>query len=279
MRLNSSRTLQIAFLLIFVVSLVLLALSGYISPITGAVISPIIQAQTWISQRFLAIQTLLNTPADTTRLRQQNAELEAENARLQIQIIELQQQVTETQVLATLLSYARARAENRYIAASVIQYDTSPFMHYVVINRGSDDGLRRGMPVVTDKGLVGQISAVIAGAARIQLITDPGSSVNVRLQTSGEDAVLKGSLTSDLSLDMIPQSATVQLGDLVITSGLGGNYPPNLVVGQLTSVRKRDFELFQTATLQPAVDFRSLQIVLIITNFQPVDIGPLIPSP
>lgn len=279
MRLTSGRTFQVGFITLLIFGLVLLALSGYLSPIIQGVFSPLIQLQTWIAQRYQAIQLLVNTPSDTAQLRQRNAELESENARLRIQVIELQQQVAEAQVLASLLSYARSRPENRYIAASVIQFDTSPFLHYVVINRGSDDGLRRGMPVVTDQGLVGRISAVIAGAARVQLITDPESTVNVRLQTTGESAILKGSITGDLTLEMIPQSAQVQSGDLVVTSGLGGNYPPNLVVGQITSVRKRDFELFQTATVQSAVDFKSLDIVLVITNFRPVDIGPLIPTP
>jgi len=277
MRLLSARTLQIVVLLIFVVGLIVLALSGYLSPITRIVLAPFIELQTWVSQRYQAVQTFINTPADTAKLLQRNAELEAENARLQIQVIELQQQVIEAQVLATLLDYARTRAENRYIAAAVIQYDTSPFLHYVVINRGSDDGVRRGMPVVTDQGLVGQISSVTSGAARVQLITDPASAVNVRLQATGENAILQGTLTSDLTIEMIPQNADVTAGDLVVTSSLGGNYPPNLVIGQLINIRKRDFDLFQSATLQPSVDFRSLEIVLVISNFQPINTNPLIP--
>jgi len=276
MRLLSARTLQIGIISIIALSLIILALSGFLAPVTRVIMSPFIQAQTWVSQRYQAFQTFFNTPADTARLLQRNAELEAENARLQIQVIELQQQVIEAQVLATLLDYARTRAENRYVAAAVIQYDTSPFMHYIVINRGSDDGVRKGMPVVTDQGLVGQVSSVTAGAARIQLITDPASAVNVRLQKTGENAILRGTLTSDLVVEMIPQSATIQAGDLVVTSSLGGNYPPNIVAGQINIVRKRDFDLFQSATLQPAVYFKSLEIVLVITHFQPVDISPLI---
>jgi rod shape-determining protein MreC len=70
----------------------------------------------------------------------------------------------------------------------------------------------------------------------------------------------------------------VEDGDVVITSGLGGGYPPDLIVGQVLNVRKRDYELFQQATVQPAVDFARLEIVLVITNFRPVDIGPLVPA-
>jgi rod shape-determining protein MreC len=133
------------------------------------------------------------------------------------------------------------------------------------------------MPVITQKGLVGSISAVTAGAARVQLINDPGSSINVILQQSDIEAVLNGQITGEIELDMINQNATIQPGDLVMTSGLGGNYPANLVIGQVMTIKNE--ALFQTASVQPAVDFSQLEIVLIITNFQPVDISPLVPTP
>ena len=78
---------------------------------------------------------------------------------------------------------------------------------------------------------------------------------------------------------MLPQSASIQVGDLVLTSGLGGNYPANILIGQVASVRKRETDLFQSASVQPVVDFSALQILLVITNFTPVDIAPLIPTP
>jgi rod shape-determining protein MreC len=76
---------------------------------------------------------------------------------------------------------------------------------------------------------------------------------------------------------MISQEVNIEPGDVVLTSGLGGGYPPDLILGQVLTVRKRDFELFQQATVQPAVDFARLEIVLVITNFRPVDIEPLTP--
>ena len=87
----------------------------------------------------------------------------------------------------------------------MIGRDPSPFLHYVIINRGSNDGILRGMPVVTDQGLVGRVDAVIADAARVQLITDPASNVNVRLQNAETEASLVGSVTGDVTLDLIPQ--------------------------------------------------------------------------
>ena len=111
---------------------------------------------------------------------------------------------------------------------------------------------------------------------RVQLVTDSASSVNVRLPASGTEAMLIGSITGDLSLDMIPQDASVQVGDVVLTSGLGGGYPPNLLVGQVVGVRKLESELFQQASIQPNVDYNQLQFVLVIVNFKPVDITPLL---
>jgi rod shape-determining protein MreC len=227
----------------------------------------------------MALVDFLTVPRDVASLRQQNSELQAEVARLQTQVIDLQQRVTETNILSALVNFARANPAYTYKAAAVIGRDPSPFLRYVIINTGSNDGIRSGMPVVTDQGLAGRVDAVLAEAARVQLITDPASVVNVRLQASNTDAQLVGSVTGDLSLDMISQDATVQVGDVVLTSGLGGGYPPNLLVGQVVSVRKLPTELFQQAALQPNVDFNRLQFVLVITNFNPVDITPLLATP
>lgn len=277
MKSTSPRSSQAIVLTLVVVGLIALALGGYLTPLTRLVINPFVSVQTWIAVRYQTIRDLVTSPSDITRLRERNTELEAEVARLEAQVIELQGQVQEVQVLSALLDFARAHPENEYRAATVIGYDTSPFLKYVIINRGSDDDLRRGMPVVTYQGLVGRVAAVTAGAARVQLITDTASQINVRIQPSQAEAVVNGQVTGDVTLENIPQDATVQPGDLILTSGLGGNYPPNIIIGQITGVRKRDYDLFQTASVQLVVDYSHLEIVLVIINFNPVDITPLIP--
>ena len=194
-------------------------------------------------------------------------------------MIELQQRVNETEILAALVDFSRSNPESTYKAAAVIGRDPSPFLHYIIINRGSNDDIRRGMPVVTNQGLVGRVDAVIADAARVQLITDPASAVNTYLQNADTTAMALGSVTGDVSLNMISQDAIVQPGDLALTSGLGGGYPADIPIGQVITLRSLEYELFQLATLQPAVDFTRLSIVLVITNFRPVDITPLEPLP
>jgi rod shape-determining protein MreC len=276
---NFTRSFQTAALALLVIGILLLALSGFLTPISRVVFSPFISAQTWIASRYLAVRDFLTAPRDVARLTQLNAQLEAEVARLQSQIIDLQQQNSELQILSALLDFARTHSDNEYLTAAVIGRDISPFLHYIIINRGSDDGLRRGMPVVSSQGLVGRVAAVTSDGARVQLITDPDSAINVRIQPSGAEALLLGSLTGDLTIEAIPQDASVQPGDLVLTSGLGGNYPPDILIGQISSIRQRPVELFQSATIQPVVDFSELEIVLVIVNFKPVNISPLIPAP
>jgi rod shape-determining protein MreC len=279
MKPNLPRSLQTIVIILVTVGLMALALGGYFSPVTTWFTRVTVNTQMWVSSRYLAVVDFLTVPRDVASLRQRNGELEAEVARLQAQVIDLQQQVTETNILSALVDFARANPEFSYKAASVIGRDPSPFLHYVIINVGSNEGVLPGMPVVTNKGLVGRVDAVIAEAARLQLVTDAASAINVRMQASTTEAMLIGSTTSDLTIEMIPQDANIQVGDVVLTSGLGGNYPANILVGQVVSVRKMQSELFQQAAIQPNVDYNQLQFVLVITNFKPVDITPLIGTP
>jgi len=273
-----SRTLQTTIIFLIVGGILALAFGGFFSPVSNQFTGGLVSIQEWFATRSQAIQEFLAAPRDIVSLRTRNAELEAQVSQLQTQVIDLQQRVNETEILAALVDFSRANPESSYKAASVIGRDPSPFLHYVIINRGSNDGIERGMPVVTNEGLVGRIDAVIADAARVQLITDPASSVNIHLKNANTDALLIGSVTGDVSLDLISQDVTVDSGDLILTSGLGGGFPADLIVGQVINVRKLPAELFQQATIQPAVDFSRLQIVLIITNFRAIDTAPLAPT-
>ncbi len=279
MNTRSSSALSWVILGLMVAGVLLLALGGYLAPLTRLLGQPAVAAQTWVATRVQAVRSLLTAPRDVQALRQRNAELEAQVAQLEGQILSMQQQLAQMEVLSALLDFSRAHPENRYMAAQVIGRDPSPFLRYILINRGSDDGLRRGMPVVSAEGLVGRVAAVTANAARVQLITDPSTRINVKVQPSGAEGLVLGSITGEISLDQVSLEAHIQPGDVVVTSGLGGLFPPNIVIGQITGVRRLEFELFQRASVQPVVNFSRLEIVLVITNFRPVDVSPLLPTP
>jgi len=278
MKSTPARKWQTIAVVLIIVGVFLLALSGYLAPALESALNPLVSVQQWLSSRYLAVVEFLTVPRDVASLRQRNAELEEQNAQLETQIIDLQSQLREAEVLYALLDFARSRPENVYKAAAVIGRDPSPFLHYVIIDRGSDDGLRYGMPVVTAQGLVGRIAAVTSSASRVQLITDPASIVNVRLKTGQSEVQLVGSITGDLTLEMVPQDINLAAGDLVLTSGIGGTFPADILIGQVISTRKIETDIFQTASVQSAVDFPNLRAVLVITNFRPVEITPLLPT-
>ncbi len=210
-------------------------------------------------------------------LREENMVLRNEVAQLQSEIIALQENLAQAEILYTLLDFARNNPDHQYVAATVIGREISPYLQYIVIDKGSNDGIRFGMPVVTQQGLVGRIDAVISDAARIQLITDAGSVVNVRLKNANVEGQVRGSITGEVSLDMVPIDSKVDIGEVILTSGLGGTYPPNIFVGQVLSLQSRQNALFQTGSVQAIVDFSTLGAVLVITNFDAVDISPLVP--
>lgn len=270
------QSLRIIAISLAAIGILALALSGTFTALSRWVTTPITAVQTWVSRQYQGIENFLSASQDIQAIRQQNTALEAENARMQAQIVELQQQLVEFEILSALLEFARANPEYQYIGASIIGRDPSPFLNYIIINRGADDGLRRGMPVVTQNGLAGRVVQVTASAARVSLISDPITRINVRIEPSRASGVLLGSITGDLTLEQIPQDADVNPGNLILTSGLGGTYPANIIVGQVTSVRSRENALFQSASVQPVTDFSDLSIVLVITNFEPVDFSPLL---
>jgi rod shape-determining protein MreC len=111
--------------------------------------------------------------------------------------------------------------------------------------------------------------AVSPHAAQVQLLTDPGSAINARLGASRADGVVEGQLTGYLRMKWLEQDIPISENELVMTSGLGGNFPPDLVIGRVTQFEQSASELFQEAEVRPAVDFDRLEIVLIITDFQP----------
>ena len=276
-KLFTPKNLRNLIIILVVVGVLFLAISGYLTPLFSFSVSPFISAQSWLSQRYLAFNDFFNSPHDMATLRAENARLESEVAMLQSEVVALQENLAQSDILYTLLDFARTNPEHEYVAATVIGREISPFLQYVIIDKGSNDGLRHGMPVVTQQGLVGRIDALISDAARIQMITDANSTVNVKLQTAGVEGLVRGSVTGEISLDMVPVDVEVQIGEILMTSGLGGTYPPNIFVGQIFSMQSRQNVLFQTGSIQPVVDFSNLSAVLVITNFDSVDISPLVP--
>ena len=119
-------------------------------------------------------------------------------------------------------------------------------------------------------GLVGRISEVGPRTAKVRLLTDTESAVAALLQTTRGTGLVIGEPDGSLRMKFIPQEEEVSVGDIVLTSGLGGLMPKGLVIGQVTEVQQKMYETFQTATVRPAVDFARLELALVLTGFEEV---------
>jgi rod shape-determining protein MreC len=202
-------------------------------------------------------------------------DLEDENRLLRQQIEDLTAEIAnlkEAQFTAAdlteLAEVEESRPDDQFLVTRVIARDPSNLKERLAIDRGSSDGVTAGMVVVSEGGsLVGVVSKVLDDFAWVTLITDPNSNVNAMVLESRAQGVVTGSLHDGLSLDLIPRDAEVEPGDTVATSGLGGNFPQALLIGQVAAVRGEPQDMFKKAEVKPAASLSRLENVLVLTSF------------
>ncbi|MDH5637544.1 MAG: rod shape-determining protein MreC [Nitrospinota bacterium] len=153
--------------------------------------------------------------------------------------------------------------------ARVVARDTLGLVRMVTLDKGSDHGLARNMPVVTHRGLVGRIILTSGGASKVLLITDVRSAVDGLAQKSRDGLVASGSNSHDLYVRYLRTDAKVADGDQVVSSGLGGVYPKGLLIGSLYDIQREKEELFVTARITPHADLERLEEVLVLKSFVP----------
>lgn len=205
---------------------------------------------------------LVDVKRDNDRLRSENARLLEDNNRLTIS-------ATENRRLRRLLQL-RDELRGNLLSAQVIGKEVSPYFRVtrVVLDRGERDHVRPGMPVLTADGLVGQIRRTYSKYADVLLTADKTSAIDVVVQRNGARGMLKGTGAEEnyiCQLEQLSRDDDVQPGDVVVTSGLGQRFPAAILVGEIKEVTKREFGLYQEATVMPAVHFSRLEEVLILT--------------
>ena len=132
----SPKNIRNLIIVTIVIGLIVIALSGYLTPVFSFIFNPTISAQSWLSQRYIAFREFFTSPRDMATLRAQNQALEQEVAQLQSEIVALQENLSQASILYTLLDFARTHPEHEYIAATVIGREISPYLQYVIIEKG-----------------------------------------------------------------------------------------------------------------------------------------------
>ena len=150
------------------------------------------------------------------------------------------------------------------LAAQVIGRDPTGWFKSVIIDKGKWAGLRLDMPVVNAFGVVGRVVSVSSNYAKVLLIIDQNSAVDCLVQRSRDRGMLKGLMSEICKLDYVAKSNDITVGDIVVTSGLGGVFPKGLPVGRILDVKEISGELFKDIKIRTAVDFSKLEEVLVI---------------
>ena len=150
------------------------------------------------------------------------------------------------------------------LAAQVIGLDPTGWFKSVIIDKGKWAGLRIDMPVVNAFGVVGRVVSVSSNYAKVLLIIDQNSAVDCLVQRSRDRGMLKGLMSEICKLDYVAKSNDITMGDIVVTSGLGGVFPKGLPVGRILDVKEIAGELFKDIKIRTAVDFSKLEEVLVI---------------
>ena len=262
---------------LFFVGLIL-TLTGHLGSAEG----PLYQILAPVQERFhktgQKIADLVQTARDLRDLRERNEQLTELVNELAVENVRLKELEAENEILRRLMDFADSSLGHEFkataVRARVVGWEPGNLFQHILISAGAEEGLDIGMPVVTERGLVGRIEDIYPKAARVRLLIDTDSSVNALVQRTRATGIVKGRPGKQLVMDYLPQEEdVVAVGDIVLTSGLGGGYPRQLVIGQVVEVTEKDYEMFQQAVLRPTVDFDRLEIVLVITNFVPLATG------
>jgi rod shape-determining protein MreC len=259
------------------VGLILLALSGIgllrpVEDVSYTVFSPVERLLRSAAQPIADIVANYGDVRDLTR---ENDTLRAENERLQAEIARLHEEAARQQELERLLDTRNALEGQTFATASVISRDPSNLRRRIAIDVGREDGVKVGQPVITEGStLVGTVSDVEDGHAWVTLVSDVDSAVSAVLLESRAEGVVTGSYSRQLSMDFVEQNATVNEGDTVLTSGLNGTYPKDLVIGKVTGVGANRQELFRSVTVEPLASLSRIETVLVMTSFEPTQVSP-----
>lgn len=238
---------------------------SYVQGLTNFFVMPIQNGLTYLKNWISGNNQFFT---DVSKLKEENENLKQENSKLQQDLREFEIVKSENEILKEYVNLKDKYTQYSTVPAYVINKDISNYNNCIVINVGSNDGIKAGMAVISDKGLVGQIISVTSNTAKVQTIVDTSSSISCTLTASRDTIIARGTLeaNSTLTATYIPTEASIIEGDTIETSGLGGVYPKGIIVGTVTKVSNTKNIVDRYAKVKTAVDFSKLETVLVITQ-------------
>lgn len=199
----------------------------------------------------------------------ENKELTKENVELKNKLLEYDKLKEENDRLREVLNFKNSKDNYDYIGTEIIGYSGESFSEGYIIDKGENDGLKKDMVVISDKGLVGQVTSTGSNWAIVQSLLNENIAVSVMVNSTRETTgILKGYVTRTnnglTKVTNLPLDSEVKEGDVILTSGLGQIYPKEIRVGEVISVESDEIKVMKTAIVKPYVDFNKLEGLFVI---------------
>jgi rod shape-determining protein MreC len=228
-------------------------------------VSPLGRGAAWSVD---GVRGLWNSYVGLRHMREENEQLHTELGELRMRNSQLESRAAEADRLAGLLGFRDVHTEVQTLAARVIGASPDPSSHMVFINRGTRDGVKRDMGVITPEGVVGKVFAVYSDTSQVLLLTDKESGVGALLATSRAQGPVRGSGDPLLGLEYIANDVKIEQGEKILTSGQDRIFPKDLPVGTVVQVQPDRRSPFQKISVKPAARLDGLEEVLVLLTRQ-----------
>jgi len=190
-------------------------------------------------------------------------ELDTQIEVLRLKLFDLRELYQENARLKNLLSF-KQKSPLRFVSARVIGRSVDSWTSCVIIDKGKNSGIRSGMAVINNRGLIGRIVESTDSISKILLINDPSQGISSIVQRSRQEGLVSGTLGTNLIMRYLPEDAQVTVGDIIVSSELSRIYPKGLLIGRVINVGFEFSGLNRYAIIRPAVDLANIEEVLVI---------------
>jgi len=266
MKLTTERILALIMVIIVIIALIV-PRKYFWNPVKGVFTVVSTPIQKVMYKGASSVYDFFSTIGKISQLAKENNELKAERDKYLADEAKMADLEKENEILRNQLDFQK-KTNYKLLAASIIARNPTNIQQSLTIDVGSNRGVKEEMPVIISGILVGKIIEVHPTSSDVLLITNPNSIVNAMISESRADGLVRGELGYGLIMDSISQETKINVGDLVVTSGLGGTFPKGLLIGEISEIISKQGEIFQSAVLRPSIDLDKLEIVFVIMGVQ-----------
>lgn len=266
LKLSNTNILVFIASIFIIVVLVVLHIFGILGPVEGYFKAALSPMQSFFYDKTSGVSNFIGLITSIRDLEEENNKLQIKVQDLYVERAKMKELESENKILREQLGFVKENKE-KLISAFIVERDPSNLFASFGIDKGKKDGVDVGMPVVVSDGiLVGQIYEASDYNSTIIMTIDSRSKINAEIIDSGATGIVSGEHNLAIVMDLIPQNKVVKKGDLVTTSGLGEQFPKDLLIGEVENVSNADNELFQQARIKPLINFQDLKVVFIVKN-------------